>query len=107
MALTREPEMLARKFHEIYERLAPQFGYETRKETRQFDPTTPNGKLMIAVCAELFRHWLATEQMVVTDAMLARAILAYSGAGKESSWPDHERMRAALESFVAEFGITE
>lgn len=46
-------EQLARKFHEIYERLAPSFGYETRKETRQFDPNTPNGKLMVAVCGEL------------------------------------------------------
>lgn len=46
-------EKLARLFHETYERLAPSFGYETRTETRQFDPTTPNGSLMIAVCAEL------------------------------------------------------
>ena len=46
-------EDLAVRFHETYERLAPSFGYETRKETRAFDPTTPNGRLMIAVCAEL------------------------------------------------------
>lgn len=44
------PEQLARKFHETYERLSPAFGYTTRQETRQFDPTSPNGKLMIAVC---------------------------------------------------------
>lgn len=48
-----DAEALARRFHETYERLAPQFGYETRQETRQFDPTTPNGRLMIAVCAAL------------------------------------------------------
>lgn len=46
-------EALARRFHEAYERLAPSFGYETRTETRQFDPTTPNGRLMIAVCGEV------------------------------------------------------
>lgn len=46
-------ERLARQFHEAYERLAPSFGYETRSETRDFDPSTPNGKLMIAVCASL------------------------------------------------------
>ena len=46
-------EELARKFHEIYERLAPNFGYETRPETRAFDPTTPNGRLMIAVTDEI------------------------------------------------------
>lgn len=44
------PEELAILFHETYERLAPSFGYETRAETRKFDPSTANGRLMIAVC---------------------------------------------------------
>lgn len=48
-----EPVALARRFHEAYERLAPKFGYETRTETRKFDPESANGKLMIAVCAEI------------------------------------------------------
>lgn len=46
-------EETARKFHEVYERLAPNFGYETRTETREFESTTPNGKLMIVVMAEM------------------------------------------------------
>jgi hypothetical protein len=49
-------EAVARAFHEAYERLAPSFGYETRKETRAFDPTTPNGRLMIAVAAEVLAY---------------------------------------------------
>ena len=49
----KEAEELARKFHDTYERLAPLYGYETRKETREFDPKTANGKLMIAVCGEV------------------------------------------------------
>jgi hypothetical protein len=44
---------IATKFHEAYERLAPSFGYETRKETRAFDANTPNGRLMQAVCQEI------------------------------------------------------
>jgi hypothetical protein len=44
---------LAKAFHEAYERLAPQVGYETRQETRAFDPESANGRLMIAVCAEI------------------------------------------------------
>lgn len=44
---------LAKRFHEVYERLAPSFGYETRTETRVFDPESKNGRLMVAVCAEL------------------------------------------------------
>jgi hypothetical protein len=44
------PEDLARRFHDTYERLAPQFGYETRADTKAFDPNSPNGRLMMAVC---------------------------------------------------------
>lgn len=51
--LVLNEEETARKFHEVYERLAPNFGYETRTETREFESTTPNGKLMIAVMAEM------------------------------------------------------
>jgi hypothetical protein len=47
------PEDLARKFHDTYERLAPSFGYETREDTRDFDPNTKNGKLMVATCAAI------------------------------------------------------
>lgn len=48
-----EPDVLAQAFHEAYERLAPEFGYETREETRQFDPESRNGRLMLAVCDEI------------------------------------------------------
>jgi hypothetical protein len=44
---------LARKFHDTYERLAPEFGYDTRLDTREFDPDSPNGRLMIAVIREV------------------------------------------------------
>ena len=44
---------LAKRFHEAYERLAPQFGYETRNDTKEFDASTPNGRLMTSVCQEV------------------------------------------------------
>ncbi len=44
---------IAKMFHDTYERLAPSFGYETRKDTKDFDPESPNGKLMTAVCQEV------------------------------------------------------
>ena len=47
------PEELAVKFHNTYERFAPLYGYETKDETKVFDPESPNGKLMIAVCTEM------------------------------------------------------
>lgn len=49
-------EALARRFHEIYERLAPTFGYQTRDDTKQFDPKSANGRLMVAVCKEILGH---------------------------------------------------
>lgn len=44
---------IARLFHDTYEQLAPQYGYETRKDTKKFDPNSSNGKLMIAVCDKI------------------------------------------------------
>jgi len=46
-------EKVARKGHDIYERLAPDYGYKTREDTKDFDPESPNGRLMIAVYGEL------------------------------------------------------
>jgi len=46
-------EMLACSFHEIYESLAPKFGYETNPNTRKFNADSPNGRLMIAVCDKI------------------------------------------------------
>jgi hypothetical protein len=48
-----DPLALAVLFHVTYEKLAPQKGYETRTETRVFDPESANGRLMIATCAAI------------------------------------------------------
>lgn len=48
-----DAEALARKFHKYYEGLAHVFGYQTRKDSRNFDPDSKNGKLMIAVCEKI------------------------------------------------------
>jgi len=44
------PLQLAVSFHDVYEFLAPLHGYKTREDTREFDPESQNGKLMIATC---------------------------------------------------------
>lgn len=46
---------LAILFHNTYEKLAPAFGYETRLDTKVFDKNSANGKLMIAVCKEIYQ----------------------------------------------------
>jgi hypothetical protein len=52
-------ESLARFFHETYENLAPSFGYETRPETREFNPESKNGRLMITVCGAILLRFNA------------------------------------------------
>lgn len=57
----------AKLFHDTYERLAPQFGYETRQDTKEFDSNSPNGKLMIAVCNEVKEKWLLQIEEIVGE----------------------------------------
>lgn len=49
-----EAEPLARRFHEAYERLAPEYGYKTRPESAVAweDVPAPNRALMIAAVAD-------------------------------------------------------
>lgn len=51
-----EAYRLARRFHEFYEQSAPAFGYETKKETKEFDPESSNGRLMAWVCYEIVKE---------------------------------------------------
>lgn len=53
-----DPEELAQTFHEIYERLAPNFNYKTREASAVPWEDVPenNKRLMIAVCKELMEQ---------------------------------------------------
>lgn len=53
-------------FHNTYESMAPEFGYETREDTKQFDSESPNGKLMTAVVGKF--------KEVIEDNMIDRVI---------------------------------
>jgi hypothetical protein len=57
-----DAEVMARKFHDTYERLAPNFGYITRDDTKVFDPRSKNGRLMIAVCVEILKEYITKEE---------------------------------------------
>ena len=52
---------LAKLFHQVYEDLAPSFGYETRTDTKEFDEEAKNGKLMIATCKAILPEILASQ----------------------------------------------
>lgn len=65
---------LAILFHNTYEKLAPAFGYETRLDTKVFDKYSANGKLMIAVCKEIYQALEDNKEKKYTEEDLADAI---------------------------------
>ncbi len=60
---------LAKLFHETYERLAPDFGYETRKESRKkwYDVPEKNRKLMIAVAGHILAELESKPELTEVD----------------------------------------
>jgi len=73
---TLEDTELAILFHDTYERLAPSFGYETRDDTKVFDQTSKNGKLMVAVAHEI--NQAITLHTQEAEIALARKVLGVS-----------------------------
>lgn len=59
----RTPEDIARRFHDTYERLAPDFGYRTRRESAVPWDEVPenNRRLMIATVTEVLSDCLSEE----------------------------------------------
>lgn len=53
-----EAAALAKRFHETYEKLAPQFNYKTREESKVAWDDVPedNKNLMMATCAEILKQ---------------------------------------------------
>jgi hypothetical protein len=53
-----DAETLARRFHDMYEKKAPHYGCETRRESRTDWENVPinNKKLMIDVCYQLLKE---------------------------------------------------
>ena len=45
-----EAYRLARRFHELYEPYASGFGNTTKGSTKEFDPNSPEGRLLAYVC---------------------------------------------------------
>ena len=54
---------LAKLFHDTYERLAPDYGYETREDTREFNSDAINYELMVAVCGVILDHFNAIKNL--------------------------------------------
>ena len=82
----------------MYEKLAPEFGYTTRPETREFDENSSNGKLMIAVCKEVVLEELdrAREEENKRCVDIINRIIQTSGEDSSNQWFDG--LRSARES---------
>lgn len=78
---------LAIQFHNAYETQAPQFGYETRKDTRTFDMNSPNGKLMTATCEELLRSGVVVMPRGQGETVLLTGVK--DGRRARKTYPDH------------------
>ncbi len=95
-------EEYAKLFHETYERLAPTFGYETRKASAVPWERVPenNRTLMIAVCTEVLNAALAAKDAEIFDA----PVLSHQGACGPEAGCDAGCMEvASYADFVANF----
>lgn len=104
----REAEDVARLFHETYERLAPSFGYETRRASAVPWEQVPerNRSLMVAVAGEVATAVRATRDAEV--AALVEAANAVWRWGQEEQVEDltgdelFDALRAAMRPFLAD-----
>jgi len=72
-AIRERAEAVAQAFHEAYERLAPSFGYETRRVSAVpwADVPAQNKALMVAVAQEVLGSLLAALTQAETDVVAA------------------------------------
>ncbi len=102
-AALADDESIARLFHDTYERLAPSFGYETRPDTKAFDPTTPNGRLMIAVCGQVAA---AIRSATSPDSGLVTRLTAYANGLRGSMWANRTEAIKLLDEAAAALAQT-
>ena len=60
--MNKEILEITKKFHDMYEKLASEYTYETREDTKVFDINSNNGKLMYATVNEIVSSILKENQ---------------------------------------------
>lgn len=70
--MNKEILEITKKFHDTYEKLASEYTYETREDTKVFDINSNNGKLMYATVNEIVSPILkaSKKQKEVIDRIL-------------------------------------
>jgi hypothetical protein len=98
------PEQLAQLFHETYERLAPEFGYTTRKSSAQpwANVPEPNKSLMIAVAKRILEQ-LNTQDRELREALEAAPDPRPHFSSRYTAWYEHTR-NPALHTTPSEGG---
>lgn len=101
------PEQLAQRFHDTYERLAPSFGYETRKESKVEWTNVPenNRQLMIAVATEVLKMMQGHELEELRQVLLQLSALgeqkdsfrAYIEGSSEDTRKEFDTLRKHIE----------
>ena len=89
----------AREFHNLYEHTAPLFGYETKQETREFNPESPNGRLMAYVCFNIVQQAVDDErEKIQEDIVLLKKMhsveldtLSMKSLGDFMQWSDDRK----------------
>lgn len=101
----RDPETLARKFHEAYERLAPDFGYETRRDSAVpwEDVPEQNKALMIATVGEVARALLADSEPSYRERRLEEDFYRDPNGQWVYRWSEERRVLADSEDRSADF----
>ena len=66
--MNKEILEIAKEFHDTYEKLASEYTYETREDTKVFDINSNNGKLMYATVNEIISPILKENKILRENA---------------------------------------
>lgn len=66
--MNKEILEITKEFHDTYEKLASEYTYETREDTKVFDINSNNGKLMYATVNEIVSPILKENKILIDNA---------------------------------------
>ena len=84
---------ITKKFHDTYEKLASEYTYETREDTKVFDINSNNGKLMYATVNEIVSPILEENQELKSQ---------LKGTTHCFDEEEHEKLKKQLEELKEE-----
>ena len=92
--MNKEILEITKKFHDTYEKLASEYTYETREDTKVFDINSNNGKLMYATVNEIVSPILEENQELKSQ---------LKGTTHCFDEEEHEKLKKQLEKLQEEY----